>query len=225
MTDHFLRSYDDELSSLRTMVSQMGGMAEDQLVHAMQAIRERDNTLAERVIAGDRMLDELERMAEQASMAMLARRAPLADDLREIVSALKMTTLIERMGDHSKNIARRGRDIIADSQVDMLPIVESMAQEAQTMVGKVMDAYVRRDADAALAVWEQDEALDSMHGAAFRQIIGAMVERPENMNIMTHMLMISKNLERIGDQATNVAEHVYYAITGEELELSRPKGT
>ncbi len=218
MTSHILKSYDQELDELKTMVSQMGGLAEEQLDKAMRALHSCDFDLVDEVVASDVQLDQMERDVEQLSMTMFARRAPLADDLREIVAAIKMTTLIERMGDHAKNIGKRARDMALEGPFTVPPLLDSMANEAKMMVSNVIDAYVRRDADAAVDVWEHDEHLDSLHSAASRDILSRMMDAPETMNFMTHHLMIAKNLERIGDQATNVAELVHYAITGRELD-------
>jgi len=224
MTSHILKSYDEELDQLKTMVSQMGGLAEEQLDKALRALNGGDVKLIEEVETSDTILDQMERDVEQLSMTMFARRAPLADDLREIVAAIKMTTLIERMGDHAKNIGKRARDMINEGAFTVPPLLTTMADEARGMISNVMDAYVRRDADAAIAVWEHDEHLDSLHSAASRDIISRMMEQPETLNFMTHHLMIAKNLERIGDQATNVAELVHYAITGKELDQRMTSG-
>ena len=224
MTEHIVRSYDTELKELRSIVSRMGGMAEEQLADAMKALNELDINLANTIRKQDHHIDDLELKAEQASMSMFARRAPVADDLREVVSVLKMTTMIERMGDYAKNIARRTIAIAEDGAVELPETMQRMAQDARHMIQDVIDAYVHRDPDAAVEVWEHDETLDNMHNAAYRQIIAEMMENPSQINALTHLLMIAKNLERIGDQATNVAEHVYYAITGLQLEDTRPKG-
>lgn len=223
MTEHTLKSYDAELRDLRSIVSRMGGLAEEQLVNAMKALRELDTDLAENVRASDKRLDAMEIQAEQAAMVLFARRAPVADDLREVVASLKMTTLIERMGDYAKNIARRAVSIKADAPIDMPPILNSMLTEAQHMVRAVMDAYAHHDVSLANRVWEHDETLDNLHNAASVAIIEEMIDQPKNITSLTHMLMIAKNLERVGDQATNVAEQVHYAITGTLIEVNRPK--
>ncbi|TNE60678.1 MAG: phosphate signaling complex protein PhoU [Alphaproteobacteria bacterium] len=224
MTDHILRAYDDELKELRSIVSRMGGMAEDQLMAAMEGLRETNVAKATKVRNADKALDQLELQAERAAITMFARRAPVADDLRVVVAALKMTGLIERMGDYAKNIAKRTCAIAEGDPVPMPATLDRMASEARGMIREVMDAYVHQDADAAMDVWERDENLDNMHNAAYRQILARMMETPDHINTLTHYLMIAKNLERIGDQATNVAEQVYYTITGTLLEDARPKG-
>lgn len=223
MSEHILRRYDDELKELRSIVSRMGGLAEDQLVGAMTALKETDADQAKIIRAGDKTLDDLELEAERTAIELFARRAPVADDLREVVSALKMTGLIERMGDYAKNIAKRTIAISEAAPIAMPASLGQMASEARGMIREVMDAYVHHDSEAAMAVWERDETLDNMYNSAYRQILGRMMETPDQINVLTHFLMIAKNIERIGDQATNVAEQVYYAITGIQLEDARPK--
>ncbi len=223
MPEHIVRSYDEELKELRSIISRMGGLAEDQLSDAMRALVERDADVAHHVQRTDKVLDALEYEAEQTTIVIFARRAPVADDLREIVATLKMSGVIERMGDYAKNIARRAHSIIEQPSVDIPAILLNMANEAGHMIRNVMDAYVKRDLGAAYAVWERDEALDNMHNAVYRQILAQMMETPETIDVQTHLIMIAKNLERIGDQATNVAEQVYYTIKGVPLIEDRPK--
>ncbi|NVJ69292.1 MAG: phosphate signaling complex protein PhoU [Alphaproteobacteria bacterium] len=221
MNDHTVKAYDDELRELRAIVSRMGGLAEDQLVGAMEALNEFDTDKAGQVRASDQALDQLEIDAEKAAIVVFARRAPVADDLREVVSSLKMTGLIERMGDYAKNIAKRTLAISEMGPVAIPQILDQMAREARKMIQDVMDAYVHRNANLAMEVWERDEVLDNLHNSAYRTILGRMMESPEKIGVLTHFLMIAKNLERIGDQATNVAEQVYYTINGVMLEEAR----
>ncbi len=224
MTEHTVKAYDDELRDLRSIVSRMGGMAEDQLVNAMTALNEFDVERAKQVRDADKHLDKLEIEAEKAAVGVFARRAPVADDLREVVSCLKMTGLIERMGDYAKNIAKRTLAISEMGPVAIPQILDQMTRDARRMIQDVMDAYVHRDAAMAMEVWERDESLDLLHNAAYRHILARMMETPEKIGPLTHFLMIAKNLERIGDQTTNVAEQVYYTITGVMLEdARRPK--
>lgn len=222
MNQHILRTYDDELKEVRSVVVRMGGLAAEQLADSMKALRDQDIDLAEETRAADKTLDALEVQAENTVVGVFARRAPVADDLREVVSALKMTTMIERMGDYAKNIARRSISIAEGQGVVLMPhLLDEMATEAHEMIQDVMDAYVQRGADEAIEVWERDEHLDNMYNAAYRQILARMMEAPEHIATLSHYLMIAKNLERIGDQATNVAEQVYYTITGRFLEEAR----
>lgn len=223
MNDHTLKSYDNELSDLRSIVARMGGLAESQLTNAVKALKELDVSSAHIIARNDQILDDLERKAERASMVLFARRAPVADDLREVVAVLKMTTLIERMGDYAKNIARRAIAIAEDDPIDIPDLIEKMADEASHMIQGAMDSYVQRDHLLAVKIWEHDETLDNLHNSANRDILTDMMECPEHISSLTHMLMIAKNLERVGDQATNVSEQVYYALTGYTLEGGRPK--
>lgn len=224
MNQHTLSAYDEELRELRSIVSRMGGLAIDQLESAMAVLKELDAEQAEEVYQSDKQIDALEMKAEQAAIGVFARRAPVADDLREIVSAIKMTMLIERMGDYAKNIARRTIPISKAGPSVMPNTLNGMATEAGNMIADVMDAYVHRNIELAVDVWERDEALDNMYNATYRQILARMMEMPDQINALSHYLMIAKNLERIGDQATNVAEQVYYTIKGKPLEDTRPKG-
>lgn len=222
MSQHILRTYDDELKEVRSVIVRMGSLAAEQLADSMRALKDQDTDLAEEARAADKALDALEVQAENTVVGVFARRAPVADDLREVVSALKMSTMIERMGDYAKNIARRTISIADGQGVVLMPhLLDEMATEANEMIQDVMDAYVQRGADEAIAVWERDEHLDNMYNAAYRQILARMMEAPEHIAILSHYLMIAKNLERIGDQATNVAEQVYYTITGRFLEEAR----
>lgn len=223
MNDHILSTYDTELKGLRTIVVQMGDFASNQLENAMTALRQLDVEQAQKTLELDKKLDALEATAERAVIGVFARRAPVADDLREVISALKMTTMIERMGDYAKNIAKRAIPIADGSIVLMPQMLDGMSTEALKMIENVIHAYIHRDQDLAMEVWERDEHLDSMYNAAYRRILARMMENPEHISILTHYLMIAKNLERIGDQATNVAEQVYYAITGKSLDDERLK--
>ncbi|MFC4349719.1 phosphate signaling complex protein PhoU [Kordiimonas lipolytica] len=221
MTEHTVKAYDEELKDLRAIVSRMGGLAEDQLVGAMEGLNEFDVTKARHILDSDKQLDRLEIEAEKAAIVVFARRAPVADDLREVVSSLKMTGLIERMGDYAKNISKRTLAISEMGPVALPPVLDQMARDARKMIQDVMDAYVHRDPDLAMEVWERDEALDNLHNSAYRYILARMMETPEKVGVLTHFLMIAKNLERIGDQATNVAEQVFYTIKGIMLEEAR----
>lgn len=221
MNEHTVRAYDEELRELRAIVSRMGGLAEDQLIDAMNALNEFDHSLAEKVRDADKQLDRLEIEAEKAAIVVFARRAPVADDLREVVSSLKMTGLIERMGDYAKNIAKRAMAVSEMGPVAIPQVLDQMTRDARRMIQDVMDAYVHRDADLAMEVWERDEVLDNLHNSAYRHILARMMETPEKIGVLTHFMMIAKNLERIGDQATNVAEQVYYTINGVMLEEAR----
>ena len=223
MVDHIVKSYDSEIKELRSVISRMGGLVEDQLTAAMQALTECDVEAAQRIRRQDRHIDELELLVEQTAVSIFARRAPVADDLREIISSLKMSSVLERAGDYAKNIAKRTVAIAGEKPVAFPQTLDRMTDLAREMLRDVMDAYVRRNTDAALDVWYRDEQLDSLHNTAYRQILARMMEMPDHIGTWTHLLMIAKNLERIGDQATNLAEQVYYSVKGTLLEDTRPK--
>jgi len=223
MNDHIVSTYDDELKEVRTIVTQMGDLAANQLREAMLALRDLDIEKAKAVRLSDKKLDAMEVTAERTVIGVFARRAPVANDLREVVSALKMTTMIERMGDYAKNIAKRTFALSDGALVVMPQMLDKMATEAHQMIENVLEAYVQRSAEQAVAVWESDEALDGMYNLTYRTILARMMETPEHIGELTHYLMIAKNIERIGDQATNVAEQIHYAITGDNLEEVRAK--
>jgi len=224
MNDHIVASYDDELKELRSIVSRMGGLSADQLMSSMKALQEDDVEKAKQIWAADKELDRLDLAAEQTAIGVFARRAPVANDLREVVSALKITTMIERIGDYAKNNAKRTIAIADSEEIAPLPgIMDQMAKQAYAMIQDVMDAHAYRDADAAMEVWLRDETLDNLHNTAHEQLLGLMMENPQLVNVYSHYLMIAKNLERIGDQATNIAEQIYYTATGKRLDEARPK--
>jgi len=223
MNDHIVTSYDDELKELRSIVSRMGGLAADQLQGAMKALQEDNIELALQVRAGDKELDQLDRTAEEAAIGVFARRAPVANDLREVVCALKITGMIERIGDYAKNIAKRTEAMHGNSSVPVPHTLDAMASTAYKMIQDVMDAHAHRNAESAMEIWERDEALDNLHNAAHQQILTQMADAPNYVGPYTHFLMIAKNLERIGDQTTNIAEQIYFTTTGLRLEEARPK--
>jgi phosphate transport system protein len=224
MNDHILSSYDDELKELRSIVSRMGGLAADQLIGAMEALLEGDAEKALEIRKADKELDKLDLAAEETAIGVFARRAPVANDLREVVCALKITSMIERMGDYAKNIAKRTIAISESTEAAAPPnTLESMAKMAYSMIQDVMDAHAHRDPEAAMTLWLRDEALDNLHNATHEQILSQLSDNPQAASVHSHYLMIAKNLERIGDQTTNVAEQIYYSATGRRLEEARPK--
>lgn len=217
MNEHILSTYDDELREMRAVVIKMAALASEQLSDAMHALTEQNIEAAAKVRASKKELDNLENTAERAVIGVFARRAPVADDLREVISALKITTMVVRIGDCSKNIARRSVDIADEKLVVMPSVLQEMAECAQQMIQSVMDAYLHRSANEAHDVWQRDDKLDTLYDQAYQSIQDRMRDRPDHINSLTHYLMIAKNLERIGDQTTNIAEQIYYAITGKKL--------
>ena len=221
-TGHTIKAFDQELDQLRAAISEMGGLAEAAIRDSMEALVKRDNEAAARVVERDARIDALEAETERQAVQIIALRAPMADDLREVVAALKIAGVVERIGDYAKNIAKRVPSV-EDSKIRPLSLLPEMARIAGEMVHNVLDAFAARDADKARAVCERDSAVDDFYNSIFRALLTHMMENPHNITPATHLLFVAKNLERIGDHATNVAEMVYFAATGEHL-TERPKG-
>jgi phosphate transport system protein len=217
-------SYDQELKRLRGMITQMGGIVETQVALAAEAIMHRDAAAAARAVEEDPKVDALEREVETFVIRLLALRQPVAGDLRQIVAALKITGDIERIGDYAANVAKRSIVLAEFSLPYSLAGLAHMARLVQQQLKSVIDAFGDDDADKAMEVWRSDQVVDDIYNAIFRELITYMMEDPRNITPCTHPLFIAKNLERIGDHATNVAETVYYAVKGESLPESRPKG-
>jgi phosphate transport system protein len=221
--DHIVRSYDDQLRRLREMVARMGGLAERQVHDATVALVRRDATLATDVIARDAALDALEREIEAFCIRILATRQPMAADLRFIVASMKVSHDLERIGDYARNGAKRSIVIAQQPQIGSLNGFLRMSQLVQENLKLAIDALVNDDADAAQRVWAADEPIDAVYNGIFREMLTHMMEDPRNITAATHLLFIAKNLERIGDHATNIAETVHYAVRGSSLPEDRPK--
>jgi phosphate transport system protein len=214
---HTLKAFDDDMERLRALISQMGGMAEHAIGEAMRCLVQRDTDGAERVIREDKKLDALEVETERRAVQLIALRAPMAGDLRDVVAALKISGVVERIGDYAKNIAKRIPLLENVGKVEPLSLLPEMARIATGMVHDVLDAFVARDAEAAVRVCERDDAVDDFYDSIFRALLTHMMENPHNIGQAAHLLFVAKNLERVGDHATNIAEMVYYAATGEHV--------
>jgi phosphate transport system protein len=221
-TGHTIKAFDEELDALRANICEMGGLAEAAIREAMQALVRRDAAAAALVVERDQRIDALEADIERQAVQIIALRAPMADDLREVVAALKIAGVVERIGDYAKNIAKRV-PALQDSNIRPVSLLPEMARIAGEMVHNVLDAFVARDAAKAAAVCERDSAVDDFYNSIFRSLLTHMMENPHNITPSTHLLFVAKNLERIGDHATNVAEMVYFAATGQHLG-DRAKG-
>jgi len=218
-----VKAFDEDLGQLRALVSEMGGRAETAITGALEALVNRDIESAARIVDGDRKIDELETEIERQVVRLIALRAPLADDLREVLAALKIAALVERMGDYAKNIAKRVALLHDARGIEAMSVLPSMGKVATEMVRSVLDAFVMRDPVAAAAVAARDRAVDDFYNSLFRTLLTYMMENPHNITASTHLLFIAKNIERIGDHATNVAEMVYFAATGRQM-AERAKG-
>lgn len=216
-TAHTVRAFDEEIEQLRTLIGQMGGLAEAQLIDAVQALMRRDADAAARVTARDMQIDQMEAEAERQAVTIIALRAPMADDLREIIAAMKISNIIERIGDYAKNIAKRVPTLAQTAPVSPMVIIPEMTRLAASMVRDALDAYVDRDADLALDVMNRDQRVDEYYNSLFRSLLTYMMENPHHISASAHLLFIAKNLERIGDHATNVAEMVHFSATGERV--------
>jgi len=222
--EHIIKSYDEELSRLNKIIVEMGGLAESQLAAAIDAVVQRDSDLAARVVEGDMAVDQLERDLDNLAIRLLALRQPMARDLREIVVALKIASDLERICDYAANVAKRSIALSQAPPIQPVYALPRMGRLALLLVKDVIDAYVERDPDKALAVWNRDEELDEMYASIFREFLTYMMEDPRNIGACTHLLFMAKNIERIGDHATNIAENLYYLVHGTPLTQARPKG-
>jgi phosphate transport system protein len=222
--EHLVKSFDQELKRLRDLMTEMGGIVETQVALAADAIMNRDAASATRAVEADPKVDALEREVEKLVIRLLALRQPVADDLRRAVSALKITGDLERIGDYAANVAKRSIVLAQFSVPYSLAGLAHMARLVQGQLKSIIDALGESDAEKAVEVWRSDQVVDDIYNALFRELITYMMEDPRNITPCTHLLFIAKNLERIGDHATNIAENLYYAVTGESLPESRPKG-
>ncbi|HTV88556.1 MAG TPA: phosphate signaling complex protein PhoU [Stellaceae bacterium] len=221
---HTVRSYDEELERLNKIIVEMGGLAESQIAAAVDAVVQRDSDLAARVIESDLKVDQLERDLDVQAVRLLALRQPVGRDLREIVAALKIGSDLERICDYAANVAKRSIVLAQAPPIEPVHALPRMAHLALLLVKDVIDAYVERDADKAILVWARDEELDEMYSSLFREFLTYMMEDPRNIGIYTHLMFMAKNVERIGDHATNIAEDLYFMVHGTPLTQARPKG-
>jgi phosphate transport system protein len=215
--EHTLKAFDEDLDRLRALISQMGGLAEHAIGEAMRCLVQRDVEGAAKVVNNDKKLDTLEIETERRAIQLIALRAPMASDLRDVVAALKISSVVERIGDYAKNIAKRVPLLDNMSRNEPLSLLPEMARIATAMVHDVLDAFVERDAETAVRVCERDSAVDDFYDSIFRTLVTYMMENPQSIGESAHLLFVAKNLERVGDHATNIAEMVYYAATGEHM--------
>ena len=221
---HIVKSYDDQLKKLNQSIARMGGLAEAELQSAIQAFARRDAALAERTVESDRLVDEMEREIDGQAIRLLALRQPMAGDLRVVICSLRIGGDLERVADYAKNIAKRVVALTQLAPVEPALAVPRMGRVVQEMLKEVLDAFSTRDVARAQAVWNRDAELDAMHSSLFRELLTYMMEDPRNITPCTHLLFVAKNLERIGDHCTNIAEMVHYLVSGRPLDEDRRKG-
>jgi phosphate transport system protein len=223
-SEHTVRAFDEELNRLTSMMARMGGLAESQIAGAIQAVVKRDADLAVVVVESDLKVDALEREIDDQAISMLALRQPMASDLRSVVSALRIAGDIERIADYAANVAKRAIALSQLAPVRPIFQIPRMGSVAREMLRDVLDAYIARDVDGAIAVWNRDEELDEIYSSLFRELLTYMMEDPRYITASTHLLFIAKNIERIGDHVTNIAETIHYLVVGTPLREVRPKG-
>jgi len=223
--DHTAKAFDTDLQEITRKVAEMGGLVEKQIADAVRALLERDAELGERVIATDPTIDAMQHDIEEKAVLVIARRQPMAVDLREIVGAMRVCNDLERIGDHAKHIGKRvvalGGDLYPQT---LIRGVEHMAELVLAQIKQVLDAYASRNLQAALAVWKGDEEVDALCTSLFRELLTYMMEDPRNITFCIHLMFCAKNIERMGDHATNIAESVHYIIEGRPIADQRPKG-
>ncbi len=223
MPDHTVKSYQEELDGLCKEVERMGGLAETCVSDSLQAVARRDTALAQAVIERDIKIDQAQREVERRAVRLFALRQPMAVDLREVLSAWRISSDLERVGDLAKNISKRALVINQADPIALTRSIERMGRIASGQLKQVLDAYANRDVPAAIAVWFQDEDLDAHYNSLFRELLTYMMEDPRKISASAHLLFIAKNVERIGDHCTNIAETVHYLVTAEEITKERPK--
>lgn len=223
MSDHIMKAYDDDLASLQSMLSTMGGLAEEQLARSLEALTRRDTKLADRVILADDKIDAMERAVEEKAILTIAKRQPMARDLRHIMVAIRIATDLERIGDLAKNVAKRAHAISDPIPRRLTTGLQRMGQLAQAQLKRVLDSFAAADSEQALEVWRHDEDIDALYNSIFRELLTYMMEDPRMIGACTHLLFATKNIERIGDHATNIAENIYFLVHGQALRDERPK--
>ena len=223
MPDHTVTAYDDELASLKQLVAQMGGLAEEQLAKAIDAIAKRDVRLADAVIVGDEKIDELERQIEEKAIVTIAKRQPMAQDLRQIIVTIRIASDLERIGDLAKNTAKRTHAISDEMPRKLVAGLTRMGKLAQEQLKNVLDSYAQGNAEKAMQVWRSDEDIDALYNSIFRELLTYMMEDPRMIGPCAHLLFGTKNMERIGDHTTNIAENIYFLVHGKMIAEERPK--
>lgn len=222
---HIVSAYDEELKYLAKRIAAMGGHAERMVEQAIQALVNADPGLAQKVIRDDIVLDEGQREIDDKAIVIIAKRQPMATDLREIVGAIRISADLERVGDLAKNVAKRVVSVIDGRQpTSLFRGLEALAELALTQLKEVLDVYASRSVEKIGFVRDRDDQIDAMYTSLFRELLTYMMEDPRNITPCTHLLFCAKNIERIGDHATNIAETIYYIVTGEQLPAERPKG-
>ena len=224
MIEHTTRAFDSDLHELARKIAEMGRLDGEQIADAIDALTKRDTALAKRVIAADDRVDALQREIEEKAATTIARRQPMAVDLREILGALRISNDLERIGDLAENVAKRMTLVTEELRLNEVVLqLRHMADVVRDQLMRVLQSYERRDVAVALDVWRKDQEIDALNTGLFRELLTFLMEDPRNITFCTHMLFCAKNIERMGDHATNIAETVYYIVQGTQLKEERPK--
>jgi phosphate transport system protein len=223
MSDHTVKSFDEQLQALSTLVAQMGGLTEAQLAAAIEAIARRDSQAAESAVSGDGRIDALQTEIEERAVKLLALRQPMAVDLRDTLAAIKIAGELERIGDLSKNIAKRALVLNREPPIRLTQSLARMGRAAQAQLKQVLDSFSSRNAEEAENVWRRDGEIDEIYNSLFRELLTYMMEDPRTIGLCTHLLFVAKNIERSGDHCTNIAEVVYHMVRAGHLNAARPK--
>lgn len=222
---HIVSSFGEDIKNLRQKTVEMAELVREQFNNAEQALVKRDLDLASSVRDRDTIVDQMEQEIEQRAIELIAMRSPMADDLREIISAIKICNALERIGDYAKNLSKRVPVIDEKNQFETnTTVISQMISIINTMTEDVIDAYMTKNADKAISVWTRDLAVDNLYDSFFRELLTHMMENPRSITCATHLLFIAKNVERAGDHITNIAEIIHYIIEGRPIEMIRPKG-
>ncbi|MDP7182626.1 MAG: phosphate signaling complex protein PhoU [Alphaproteobacteria bacterium] len=220
---HIVSSYDKELEHLNETIMRMGGIAGSQLDQAMKSVLKRDSAMAKEVVESDYKVDDLEHEVATFTVRLLALRQPMAVDLRNIVAALKISSDIERIADYASNVAKRSIALSRFPEIKLVRTLPLMGRQVQQMFKDVLDAYAQRDAEKARRVWKSDEEVDEMYTSIFRELLTYMMEDPRSITVCTHLVFMAKNLERVGDHVTNIAENIHFFVHGKPMPENRPK--
>jgi phosphate transport system protein len=223
MTEHTVKAFTEQLEALANAVAQMGGLAETQLANAVSAIAKRDSAAAEAAIGTDERVDTIQQTVEELALKVLALRQPMAVDLRATLASIKIASELERIGDLAKNIGKRALVLNREPPIRLTQSLARMGRQVLSQLKTVLDAYSDGDAEAAKAVWKNDEEIDELYNSLFRELLTYMMEDPRTIGLCAHLLFVAKNFERSGDHATNIAETVYHMVTGGYLSRERPK--
>lgn len=221
---HIVSAFDDDLLTVQAKITEMGGVVEELLSMALKALKKRDVAMANEVIAKDKILDDMEMGLEELATQIIALRQPMAQDLRVLLSAIKIASTLERIGDLAKNIARRAIYLADAKPVKISNSIMQMGKATRKQLSQILDAHAQRDADLAVEIWNQDVELDEMYTAIFREVVTYMMEDSRMIGLGSQLLFVAKNLERIGDHTTHISEMIYYVVKGEPLGDDRPKG-